>query len=41
MYAEPERGRYKSRRTHDCGDTVRLPEPVGITLHTEKLRDYA
>ncbi|WP_443072245.1 Uma2 family endonuclease [Streptomyces sp. WMMC1477] len=41
VYAEPEKGRYKSRRTHYYGDTVRLPEPVGITLHTEKLKDYA
>lgn len=38
--AEPEKGEYRSRRTYDFGDVVELPDPVGITLDTEKLKDY-
>lgn len=41
VHAEPKNGEYRSTRTYDFGDAVELPAPVGITLETEKLKDYA
>ncbi|GGX78837.1 Uma2 family endonuclease [Streptomyces hiroshimensis] len=41
VYTEPESGTYRIRRTHPYGSTVKLPDPVGITLDTDKLKDYA
>lgn len=41
VHAEPKNGEYRSTRTYDFGDVVALPDPVGITLETEKLKDYA
>ncbi|MFC9607888.1 Uma2 family endonuclease [Streptomyces niveus] len=39
--AEPKNGEYRSMSTYDFGEVVQLPDPVGITLETEKLKDYA
>jgi Uma2 family endonuclease len=41
VHAEPEGGKYRSRTTRPYGAVVELPEPVGITLETEKLKYYA
>ncbi|MGW2596886.1 Uma2 family endonuclease [Streptomyces klenkii] len=41
VYAEPVHGTYRCRATHSYGATVKLPDPIGITLDTEKLKDYA
>ncbi|MFD7501735.1 Uma2 family endonuclease [Streptomyces sp. NPDC059850] len=41
VYSEPLRGRYRNRRVSAYGETVELPDPVGISLKTEKLKDYA
>ncbi|MCX4963722.1 Uma2 family endonuclease [Streptomyces sp. NBC_00654] len=38
---EPEKGTYRSSTTRPFGAVVELPEPVGFTLETEKLKDYA
>jgi Uma2 family endonuclease len=40
VYSEPRKGAYKVRTSHPYGDAVKLPEPVSITLETEKLKDY-
>ena len=40
VYSEPRRGRYRSARAWAYGETVELPDPVGISLKTEKLKDY-
>ncbi|MCL7380234.1 Uma2 family endonuclease [Streptomyces sp. 35G-GA-8] len=40
LYADPRKGKYQTRTTHPYGSTVKLPDPVGITLETEKLKDY-
>lgn len=40
VYSEPRRGAYKACTSHPYGDAVKLPEPVSITLETEKLKDY-
>lgn len=40
VYSDPRDGRYMSRHSHPYGDVVELPDPVGITLETEKLKDY-
>lgn len=41
VHADPRKGRYRSVTTRPFGDVVELPDPVGITLETEKLKDYA
>ncbi|WP_063734942.1 Uma2 family endonuclease [Streptomyces sp. RTd22] len=41
VYSEPQRGRYRNRRVWAYGEAVELPDPVGFTLKTEKLKDYA
>jgi len=41
VFADPEGGVYRSVTTRPFGATVELPDPVGITLETEKLKDYA
>ncbi|MDJ0461474.1 Uma2 family endonuclease [Streptomyces sp. H27-C3] len=41
VHAEPEKGAYRSTTTRPFGAVVELPDPVGITLETEKLKDYA
>ncbi|MFD8967413.1 Uma2 family endonuclease [Streptomyces sp. NPDC059568] len=40
VYSAPQGGRYQNRAMHAYGATVKLPHPVGITLETEKLKDY-
>ncbi|MET7616008.1 Uma2 family endonuclease [Streptomyces sp. NPDC005408] len=39
--AEPEGGSYRRITTRPFGAVVELPDPVGITLETQKLKDYA
>lgn len=41
VHCEPEDGRYRSLTTRPYGEAVELPGPVGITLDTEELKDYA
>lgn len=41
VYADPEGGRYRNLVRRAFGDVVELPEPVGITLDTAKLKNYA
>ncbi|MEE1799778.1 Uma2 family endonuclease [Streptomyces sp. JV176] len=41
VHAEPEGGVYRAVTTRPFGAVVELPDPVGITLETEKLKDYA
>ncbi|MCY0946768.1 Uma2 family endonuclease [Streptomyces antarcticus] len=40
LHTEPEGGRYLNVRTVPYGMDVGLPEPVGITLRTEPLKDW-
>ncbi|GAA3981237.1 Uma2 family endonuclease [Streptomyces plumbiresistens] len=41
VFSEPKDGRYHQSASHPWGATVEIPAPVGITLDTEKLKDYA
>ncbi|MET9557704.1 Uma2 family endonuclease [Streptomyces sp. NPDC006645] len=41
VHAEPEKGEYRSVTIRPFGAVVEFPAPVGITLATEKLKDYA
>ncbi|WP_329546912.1 Uma2 family endonuclease [Streptomyces sp. NBC_01356] len=41
VFSEPKEGRYRQAPSYPWGATVEIPEPVGITLDTEKLKDYA
>lgn len=41
VFTEPEDGRYRKQVNRSFGEVVELPDPVGITLDTEKLKDYA
>ncbi|MDQ1046581.1 Uma2 family endonuclease [Streptomyces sp. V4I2] len=41
VFSEPKDGRYQLSSSYPWGATVAIPHPVGITLHTEKLKDYA
>ncbi|WP_248844373.1 Uma2 family endonuclease [Streptomyces hirsutus] len=41
VHSEPKDGRYRQSRSYPWGATVELPPPVGITLDTERLKDYA
>jgi Uma2 family endonuclease len=40
VYSAPDGGSYRERTSYDFGSVVELPDPVGITLETEKLKDY-
>lgn len=40
VYSEPDGVRYESARTVPFGKSVVLPDPVGITLETEQLKDW-
>ncbi|MBT2479149.1 Uma2 family endonuclease [Streptomyces sp. ISL-94] len=40
VYSEPDGSRYESVRTVPFGKGVELPDPVGITLQTEALKDW-
>ena len=37
VFSQPVHGRYQRRATVSAGDTVELPEPVGIDLNTEPI----
>ncbi|MFG3406828.1 Uma2 family endonuclease [Streptomyces sp. NPDC048142] len=39
--SEPDTVRYRRQRLYDLGEAVPLPHPVGITLDTEELKNYA
>jgi Uma2 family endonuclease len=41
VFSEPEDGKYRSITSRPFGADIELPAPVAITLHTEKLKDYA
>ncbi|MGW0766793.1 Uma2 family endonuclease [Streptomyces sp. NPDC002676] len=41
VHNELKDGRYQQSPSYPWGATVELPPPVGITLETEKLKDYA
>ncbi|MFI6338671.1 Uma2 family endonuclease [Streptomyces sp. NPDC050535] len=41
VHADPEGGAYRSLTTRAFGSVIELPDPVGITLETEKLKDFA
>ncbi|KJY26571.1 MULTISPECIES: Uma2 family endonuclease [Streptomyces] len=41
VYSQPENGRYRRRESCPYGETIALPEPVGFSLDTEALKDYA
>ncbi|ARH93115.1 MULTISPECIES: Uma2 family endonuclease [Streptomyces] len=40
VYSEPDGGRYETVHTVPYGKTLHLPDPVGITLETEPLKDW-
>lgn len=40
VYSEPDGQRYETVRTVPYGKDVHLPDPIGITLHTEPLKDW-
>lgn len=41
VFSEPRNGTYQQKPSYKYGDAVPLPDPVSITLDTEKLKDYA
>ncbi|MFI9205716.1 Uma2 family endonuclease [Streptomyces sp. NPDC053048] len=41
VHHEPDHGKYRLSRSWTFGKVVEIPQPVGITLETEKLKDYA
>lgn len=41
VYSDPEDGKYRSCTARPFGAAIELPDPVGITLETEKLKDFA
>ena len=41
VFSEPRNGTYQQKPSYKYGDAVTLPDPVNITLDTEKLKDYA
>ncbi|MCK7624039.1 Uma2 family endonuclease [Streptomyces sp. RS10V-4] len=41
LYSEPDGDRYENVRTVPFGKSLHLPDPVGITLDTEALKDWA
>ncbi|MFJ2649814.1 Uma2 family endonuclease [Streptomyces sp. NPDC087420] len=40
VYSEPDGARYENTHTVPFGKDVRLPDPVGITLETEQLKEW-
>ena len=40
VYSEPDDGSYETVHTVPFGKTLHLPDPVGITLETEPLKDW-
>ncbi|MFF1694828.1 Uma2 family endonuclease [Streptomyces sp. NPDC058257] len=41
VFSDPKDGRYQQAPSYPWGAAVQLPAPVGITLETEELKDYA
>jgi Uma2 family endonuclease len=41
VHCDPEGGVYRSLTTRAFGAAVELPDPVGFTLDTQKLKDFA
>jgi hypothetical protein len=41
VYSEPKDGRYQQVSSHSWGSQVEIPHPVGFTLDTSELKDYA
>lgn len=41
MFSDPEGGTYQQNTSYAYGKTVELPAPLGITLETEDLKEYA
>ncbi|GHB85374.1 MULTISPECIES: Uma2 family endonuclease [Streptomyces] len=41
VHSEPKGGRYRSGTPQPFGTVIELPNPVGFTLETEKLKDFA
>ncbi|MGW0310133.1 Uma2 family endonuclease [Streptomyces flavidovirens] len=41
VYSDPKNGKYQQTRSYPYGADVELPAPVGFTLDTEELKDYA
>ncbi|MCD9878194.1 Uma2 family endonuclease [Streptomyces guryensis] len=41
VHSEPKDGRYQQSLSYPWGASVELPDPVGFTLETEALKDYA
>ncbi|WP_455359910.1 Uma2 family endonuclease [Streptomyces sp. SYSU K21746] len=41
VYSEPVGGSYQERHTAAFGKTVTLPDPVGVTLDTERLKAWS
>ncbi|MEU3352274.1 Uma2 family endonuclease [Streptomyces sp. NPDC037389] len=41
VHTEPEKGEYRSIVTRSFGARVEIPAPVGITLETEELKEFA
>lgn len=41
VFSQPKDGTYEEQSSYPYGATVTLPDPVGITLDTGKLKDFA
>ncbi|MCJ1678367.1 Uma2 family endonuclease [Streptomyces sp. APSN-46.1] len=41
VHAEPEGGKYRAITARPFGAVIDLPEPVKVTLETERLKEYA
>ncbi len=41
VFSDPKDGQYQQTLSRPWGAPVELPAPVGFTLDTEKLKDYA
>ncbi|MEW1722212.1 Uma2 family endonuclease [Streptomyces sp. NPDC093109] len=40
VYSEPDGGRYENAHTVPFGKEITLPDPVGVTLETEQLKNW-
>ncbi|WP_330175132.1 hypothetical protein OG875_17320 [Streptomyces sp. NBC_01498] len=41
VFTNPQASGYKASIAHPYGAAVKLPDPVGITLDTDELKNYA
>lgn len=41
VFSEPENGKYRSSTSRPFGATIKIPDPVGITIDTEELKEFA